>query len=61
VLELSFHNPCPNITSVKGAMGRYGETANGRGSASAMKWQYRIAQGFYEAELVNSALQKSIS
>ena len=26
-----------------------------------MKWRNRIAQGFYEAELVNSALQKSIS
>jgi hypothetical protein len=29
-------------------------------SASALKWQNRIAQGFYEAELVKAALQKSI-
>jgi hypothetical protein len=27
-------------------------------SASAMKWQNRIAQGFYEAELVKAALAK---
>jgi hypothetical protein len=26
----------------------------------AMKWQHTIAQGFYEAELVKAALQKSI-
>jgi hypothetical protein len=25
-----------------------------------MKWSHRIAQGFYEAELVKAALQKSI-
>src|SRR5258708_37289533 len=29
----------------------------GRGFLT-MKWSHRIAQGFYEAELVNSALQK---
>ena len=29
-------------------------------SASAMKWQYKIAQGFYEADRVKAALLKSI-
>jgi hypothetical protein len=30
------------------------------GQALAMKWQNRIAQGFYEAELVKAALPKSV-
>jgi hypothetical protein len=36
-----------------------GVSATRRG-AFAMKWHNRIAQGFYEAELVKAALQKSI-
>jgi hypothetical protein len=46
------------------AMGRKGERAKGRNgdgaTAAATKWLNRIAQGFYEAELVKAALLKSI-
>jgi hypothetical protein len=31
-----------------------------RWAVPAMKWRNRLAQGFYEAELVKAALQKSI-
>jgi hypothetical protein len=42
-------------------MGRWGETAKRRnGDGAATKWLNRIAQGFYEAELVKAGLQKSI-
>jgi hypothetical protein len=30
------------------------------GRTTAMKWRYRIAQGFYEADFVKTALLKSI-
>jgi hypothetical protein len=45
-------------------VGRVGVTASRRISkarrANAMKWRYRIAQGFYEVDLVKTARLKSI-
>jgi glutamate synthase domain-containing protein 2 len=40
------------------ACGRFG-VSKAR-SASAMKWQNKLAQGFYEADFVKTALLKSI-